>query len=76
MNETKFLITVLDSSFMHKVQIAKSLLEANDIPCYVFNENMANIIGTAMSEGYKLKVNPNDEERAKELIDTLNESED
>lgn len=75
MNDTKFLITVLDTSFIHKVQIGKSLLESNNISCYIFNENMANIIGTAISEGYKLKVNPNDEEKAKKLIATINESE-
>ena len=72
---TNILVTILDTAFIHKIQIAKTLLAENDIPSHIFNENMSNIIGIAMSEGYKLKVNASDEEKARELLSALNEEE-
>lgn len=70
---TNTLVTILDTAFIHKIQIAKTFLSNKNIPSYIFNENMSNIIGTAISEGYKLKVNSADEEKARELLKVLNE---
>ena len=67
---TGTLVTILDTAFIHKIQIDKN------IPSYIFNENMSNIIGTAISEGYKLKVNSGDEIEARELLKVLNEEEE
>ena len=75
-NAQKTLVTILDTSFIHKIQIAKSLLDSKGITSYIFNENMSSIIGTAISEGYKLKVNNNDVDIANKHLEALNEEEE
>ncbi|MDV7187712.1 DUF2007 domain-containing protein [Lutibacter sp. TH_r2] len=72
---TNKLVTVLDTAFIHEIQIAKTLLSKKNIPSYIFNENMSNIIGTAISEGYMLKVNSADEKKARKLLIVLTEDE-
>ena len=64
--------TVLTSSFSHEIYIAKSLLENQGISCFVFDDNLNNIIGTAFVEGYKLKVNSLDFEQAEAVLKALN----
>ncbi len=73
-NSQNLLVTVLDTSFFHEIQMAKSLLERNNIVCYIFNENMGVMIGTAISEGHKLKVNKSDVEKAKAILEKMNEN--
>ncbi|SDW49510.1 Putative signal transducing protein [Lutibacter oricola] len=75
-NSKKTLITILDTSFIHKIQIAKSLLESKGITSYIFDENMTSIIGTAISEGYKLKVNHLDADLAITYLESLTEVEE
>ena len=62
------LVTVLTASFIHEIHIAKTLLSGYGIQSFVFDENLNSIIGTAFVEGYKLKVNGADFEKAKEIL--------
>ena len=65
------LVTVLTSSLIHQVHIAKTLLATNDIISYIFDENIATSIGTAYVEGYKLEVRASDYEKAKQILDEV-----
>ena len=62
------LVTVLNSSLIHELHIAQTLLSSYGIHSFVFDENLNSIIGTAFVEGYRLKVNSADFEKAKEIL--------
>lgn len=66
------LVIVLTASLIHEVHIAKTLLASYNITSYIIDENIATSIGTAFVEGYKLKVNSLDYERAKQLLNEAN----
>lgn len=68
-NESSTLVTILRTSLMHEVQIARTLLASFDIQSYIFDTNIDLIIGTAFVEGYKLKVSSLDFDRAKKILD-------
>ena len=72
-NKSNSLVTLVTASLIHEVHIAKTLLASNDIESYIFDENIANSIGTAFVEGYKLKVNSSDFKKAKKILDAINE---
>lgn len=63
------LLTLFETSLIHEVQIAKTLLASYNIPSYIFDENLTTI-GIPSSEGYRLKVNELDFENAKQIIAT------
>lgn len=71
MKTSHSLTTVLTSSQMHLINIAKSLLENSGIKSYIFDENLTLTIGTAFVEGYKLKVNSSNIEKAKSTLKKL-----
>ncbi|MEX1383333.1 DUF2007 domain-containing protein, partial [Lutibacter sp.] len=58
----------------HEVHIAKTLLANQGIESYIIDENIATSIGTAFVEGYKLKVNALNLEKAKKILDEVNSS--
>ena len=62
------LITILRSSYIHEIQIAKTLLSSYEITSYIFDEHLNLIIGTAFTEGYKLKVSELDFQRAQKIL--------
>jgi hypothetical protein len=63
------LITLLETSLIHEIHIAKSLLATYNIPTYFFDENLTTI-GIPSLEGYRLKVNELDFENAKQILAT------
>lgn len=69
MAQTDSLITLMETSLIHEIQIAKTLLASYDIPSYIFDENLTTI-GLPTTFGYKLKVNELDYENAKQIIAT------
>ncbi len=71
-NSKDSLTTILTTSFSHEVHIAKTLLASNDINSFIFDENIDLVYGRNIFEGYKLKVNSLDEEKAREIIKELN----
>ena len=71
-NNSDNLVTLLTASLSHEVHIAQSLLDANNIESYIFDENITTTIGTAFVDGYKLKVNALDFEKAKQILDEIN----
>lgn len=73
-NTQESLVTVLTASLIHEVHIAKTLLSSEGIESYIFDQNIATSIGTAFVEGYKLKVNALDLEKAKRILDEVNSS--
>lgn len=68
-NHSDTLITLLETSLIHEIHIAKTLLATYDIPSYIFDENLTTI-GISVLEGYKLKVNELDFENAKQILAT------
>lgn len=70
-NKINTLVTLLRTSFMHELEIARSLLASHDIESYIVDKNLDLIIGTAYIEGYKLKVSTLDFERAKKILSDL-----
>ncbi len=73
-NKSESLVTVLTASLIHEVHIAKTLLANEGIESYIIDQNIATSIGTAFVEGYKLKVNALNLEKAKKILDEVNSS--
>lgn len=71
-NKSESLVTVLTASLIHEVHIAKTLLANQGIESYIIDQNIATSIGTAFVEGYKLKVNALNLEKAKKILDEVN----
>ena len=67
------LVTVLNTSLIHEIHIAQTLLSSYGIHSFVFDENLNSIIGTAFVEGYRLKVNGADFEKAKLILSSVDE---
>lgn len=68
-NHSDTLITLIETSLIYEIHIAKSLLATYNIPSYIFDENLTTI-GIPSSEGYRLKVNVLDYENAKQILAT------
>jgi hypothetical protein len=68
-NKSDTLITLIETSLIHEIYIAKSLLASYNIPSYIFDENLTTI-GIPNTEGYRLKVNELDFENAKQILKT------
>jgi hypothetical protein len=65
------LVSVLTASLIHEIHIAKTLLANYDIQSYIIDEHLMTTIGTAFVEGYKLKVNVLDFEKASKLLNDV-----
>lgn len=68
MNNDKTLMTVMVSSFIHQIHLAKAKLESKGIRSFIVGENLNSIIGTAFIEGYKLNVSDTDYEQARSIL--------
>ena len=68
------LIIVLTTSLQYEIQIAKSLLASHGIDSYIIDENIDLVYGRSIIEGFKLKVNSLEFDRAKEILKDLNYS--
>ena len=71
-NGESTLVTILRTSLIHEIQIAKTLLSSYDIQSYIFDKNIDLVIGTAYVEGYKLKVSSLDFEKAEKILKEKN----
>ena len=67
-------ITVATFNFAHEIMVLKSILDHEGIPYLFQNENL--IAGDPLASyaygGIDLKVNPNDVEKVKEILNNLN----
>ena len=68
MNNDKTLMTVMVSSFLHQIHLAKAKLESKGIRSFIVGENLNSTIGTAVIEGYKLNVSDTDYEQARTIL--------
>ena len=68
MNNDKTLMTVMVSSFLHQIHLAKAKLESKEIRSFIVGENLNSTIGTAFIEGYKLNVSDTDYEKARTIL--------
>ena len=68
MSTGKGLKTVLTSSFLHEIHLAKTKLASEGIHSFIVDENLNSIIGTAFIEGYKLNVDLTDYEKARTIL--------
>ena len=64
----KSLRTVLNSTFLHEIHLAKAKLASKGIESFIADENLNSIIGTAFIEGYKLNVDVSDFEKARTIL--------
>lgn len=72
-NQEDRLVTILRTSLLHQVQIAKTLLAKRDIISFILDSNVT-YSGLPSSEGYRLKVNSHDYGKAKEVLEEINSS--
>ncbi len=70
-NTNSPLVTILNTSILHDIQIAQSKLASEGIDSYFFDENLNSIIGTSMVEGYRLEVAENDAEKAAKILQSF-----
>ena len=68
MHSGKQLKTVFVSTFLHEVYLAQTKLANKGIESFIADEHLNSIIGTAFIEGHKLKVNANDFEQARTIL--------
>ncbi len=71
-NNSETLVTLTITSFIHQVQIAKTILSNHGIESFIFDGNVT-YTGLPSSEGYKLKVSSLDFEKAKKILDEVND---
>ena len=65
------LVIILTASLLHEIHIAKSLLASYGINSYVIDENIDLVYGRSVFDGFKLKVNISDKEKAHEILKEL-----
>ena len=65
------LVIILTASLLHEIHIAKSLLASYGINSYIIDENIDLVYGRSVFEGFKLKINISDKEKANEILKEL-----
>ena len=73
-NTENTLVTIVNSTYMHEVQIAKSLLSNRGIKTYIIDENINSVYGATVG-GYKLQISSLDFDEAKAILDEVNSDE-
>jgi len=68
MTNSRSLKTVLVTSFIHEIHLAKAKLESVGIRSFIVDENLNSTIGTAFIEGYKLNVDVDDFEKSRTIL--------
>lgn len=67
------LVPVFQSSYLYEIELAKTKLASRDIPSYIKNEYVNNIVVFPISQNYFLLVNERDFEVAAEILQENNE---
>ncbi len=62
------LVSVLQSSYLYEVELAKSKLASRDIPSYIKNEFVNNVAVFPISQNYVLVVSERDKEAAQKIL--------
>ncbi len=62
------LVTIFTTSSLQEAHMVKSMLTNNNIEAFIFDENITFTIGTAVVEGYKVKISKSDKEKAEKII--------
>ena len=65
------LITILTTSFQHEIHIARSLLASYGIHSYIMDENIDLVYGRSFIDGFKLQVNAQELDKAKDILKEL-----
>ena len=60
--------TVIKSTFIHEIHIAKAKLSSHGIDSHIFDEHLTFTIGTAFIEEYKLMVSESDFDKALTIV--------
>jgi len=68
MTNSRSLKTVLITSYIHEIHLAKAKLESKGIRSFIIDENLNSTIGTAFIEGYKLNVDVDDFEKSRTIL--------
>lgn len=68
------LITIKKAHNPSELMVLKGLLEANDIQCFVRNENITQVMSHMVTFEAELQIMDADEERASELIQEVEAS--
>mgnify|MGYP002476358314 CR=1 FL=1 len=66
-------ITIKKAHNPSELMVLKSYLEANDIPCYVKNENITQLMNYMPTFVAELQIMESDQERVNQLIQELDE---
>lgn len=73
------LVTVAEFQFGHEAHLTKTLLESEDIECFLADDNINRIYGGALTPvfgGVKLQVRSSDAERAGKILDDIEASDE
>ena len=68
------LVTIVNSNYLHEIQIAKTLLSSRGITTYNIDENINSVYGATVV-GYKLQISSLDFDEAKAILDEVNSKE-
>ncbi|MCJ8497738.1 DUF2007 domain-containing protein [Chryseobacterium salipaludis] len=63
------LVTILQSSYLYEIELARTKLAAHEIPSYIKNEYVNNVAVFPMSQNYFLIVNEKDFDRAQVILE-------
>jgi hypothetical protein len=73
-NSENTLVTIVNSNYIHEIQIAKTLLSDRGIKTYSIDENINSVYGATVG-GYKLQISSLDFDEAKAILDEVNSDE-
>lgn len=73
-NSENTLVTIVNSIYLHEIQIAKTLLSSRGITTYNIDENINSVYGATVG-GYKLQISSLDFDEAKAILDEVNSKE-
>lgn len=63
------LVPIFRSSYLYELELAKSKLASREIPSYIKNEFVNNVVIFPMSDNYILEVNEKDAEEAIKILE-------
>ncbi len=69
--EENNLVTILNTTALHEVQIAKDQLAIEGINSFLADQYATSTIGTSFSDGYRLQVNATDVDKAKQILQSI-----
>ena len=72
------LVSIIQSSYLYEIELAKSKLASRQIPSYIKNEYVNNVAVLPIAQNYYLMVSERDFENAKNILeedDSLDDNE-